>query len=46
MQSHVSLTMHRKLCSSNGGELIAYVREQSLDFENCDTCHKKSHDRL
>ncbi len=43
---NVSLTMHRKLCSSNGGELMTFARDQSIDFEHCDTCRYKSHDKL
>jgi hypothetical protein len=43
---HVSLTENRKLCSSDGGELTAYAREQSIDWERCDTCGQKSHAQL
>ncbi len=39
----VSLTMHRKVCSTDGAELTMHVDRR---FERCDTCGGRSHDQL
>lgn len=40
---NVSLTEHRKVCSTDKDELIELAGQVRLDWRPCETCSKKSH---
>lgn len=42
----VSLTRHRKICSTDRAELVAFVGKPSVNFDLCADCSKKSHAQL
>ena len=45
-KSNVSLTLHRKVCSADKGELLTYAGKVHEDWRPCSTCSQKPHGAL